>query len=184
MCKWPVKPLQVIAELLKQRSEFLVVADIGCGEGLLASMVPQKVYCFDLQKLNNHVIICDAAKVHMKLEPCSVDVCVFCLSLMGTNFTDFLRSANGVLKEGGTLLVAEVSSRFEVVLKSKRVKKRKKTINDTKPFVDSMVNFGYELVCEKSFDYFVFFEFQKGAKSNDSLFLNEITLKPCLYKKR
>ena len=80
--------------------------------------------------------------------------------------------------------MAEVSSRFEIVLKSKRVKKRKKTINDTKPFVDSMVNFGYELVCEKSFDYFVFFEFQKGAKSNDSLFLNEITLKPCLYKKR
>ena len=77
------------------------------------------------------------------LEDESVDVAVFCLSLMGTNIRDFLEEANRVLKPGwvlprhrcmtvctfecqcthpelsvllrGLLKVAEVSSRFEDV---------------------------------------------------------------------
>tara|TARA_B110000305_G_C18883890_1_gene378854 strand:- start:125 stop:415 length:291 start_codon:yes stop_codon:yes gene_type:complete len=43
----------------------------------------------------------------------SIDCGVFCLSLMGTNFVDFLKEANLVLKYGGKLFVAEVLSRFE-----------------------------------------------------------------------
>uniref|UniRef100_A0A8C6ZMK0 Ribosomal RNA-processing protein 8 n=1 Tax=Nothoprocta perdicaria TaxID=30464 RepID=A0A8C6ZMK0_NOTPE len=42
----------------------------------------------------------------------SVDVAVFCLSLMGTNLQEILEEANRVLKQGGTLLLAEVASRF------------------------------------------------------------------------
>ena len=34
------------------------------------------------------------------LKPASVDVVVFCLSLMGTNLVDFLREAHRVLKLG------------------------------------------------------------------------------------
>lgn len=77
------------------------------------------------------------------LEDESIDVAVFCLSLMGTNIRDFLEEANRVLKPGwvlpghscttvctcacrctypelsvrlrGLLKVAEVSSRFEDV---------------------------------------------------------------------
>ncbi|XP_029821608.1 ribosomal RNA-processing protein 8 [Manacus vitellinus] len=43
----------------------------------------------------------------------SVDVAVFCLALMGTNLQEILGEANRVLKLGGTLMVAEVASRFE-----------------------------------------------------------------------
>ncbi|XP_025904914.1 F-box/WD repeat-containing protein 7-like [Nothoprocta perdicaria] len=50
------------------------------------------------------------AKVPLAAE--SVDVAVFCLSLMGTNLQEILEEANRVLKQGGTLLLAEVASRF------------------------------------------------------------------------
>jgi ribosomal RNA-processing protein 8 len=37
---------------------------------------------------------------HTPLEPQSVDIAVFCLSLMGTNLRDYIREANRVLKVG------------------------------------------------------------------------------------
>lgn len=48
----------------------------------------------------------------MPLEANSVDVAVFSLSLMGTNYLDFLKEAHRVLKVGGELKIAEVVSRF------------------------------------------------------------------------
>ena len=44
-----------------------------------------------------------------------LDIGVFSLSLMGTNFPDFLVEANRVIKPGGTLFIAEVLSRFKDV---------------------------------------------------------------------
>ncbi|GFV88994.1 hypothetical protein TNCV_4911942 [Trichonephila clavipes] len=41
----------------------------------------------------------------------SVNVAVFCLSLMGTNLKDYLRETFRILKVGGTLKIAEVESR-------------------------------------------------------------------------
>jgi ribosomal RNA-processing protein 8 len=46
-----------------------------------------------------------------------LDVAIFSLSLMGTNFPDFLQEANRVLKQSGTLFIAEVLSRFEDIAK-------------------------------------------------------------------
>lgn len=70
------------------------------------------VHSFDLVAPpgNAYVTACDMAKV-----PCassSVDASVFCLSLMGTNYLDFLKEGARVLKPGGRLLIAEVRSRF------------------------------------------------------------------------
>ena len=45
----------------------------------------------------------------------SVDIGVFCLSLMGTNFPDFILESNRVIKHKGMLIVAEVLSRFKDV---------------------------------------------------------------------
>ena len=52
----------------------------------------------------------DIAAVPLKAH--SVDVVVFSLSLMGTNFPDFLHEANRVLRKGGLVFIAEVVSRF------------------------------------------------------------------------
>lgn len=75
-----------------------IVADFGCGEARLAESVSQKCYSFDLVAANKKVIACNMA--HTPLSPESVNVAVFCLSLMGTNLKDFLLEANRVLKIG------------------------------------------------------------------------------------
>ncbi|XP_069327218.1 ribosomal RNA-processing protein 8 isoform X1 [Eulemur rufifrons] len=111
--KWPLQPVDRIAKDLRQRPTSLVVADFGCGDCRLASSIRNPVHCFDLASLDPRVTVCDMAQVPLEDE--SVDVAVFCLSLMGTNIRDFLEEANRVLKPGGLLKVAEVSSRFEDV---------------------------------------------------------------------
>lgn len=75
-----------------------VIADFGCGEAELSKSVKQKVHSFDLVATNDCVTACDMA--HVPLADSSVDVAVFCLSLMGTNLHDYLVEANRVLKTG------------------------------------------------------------------------------------
>lgn len=50
------------------------------------------------------------------LDPESVDVALFSLSLMGSNFTDYLREAYRVLKIDGQLQIWEAVSRFDDVI--------------------------------------------------------------------
>ena len=75
------------------------------------------IYSFDAGKLDGeeyqHIIQCDISKVPLPVN--SLDIAVFSLSLMGTNYIDFLIEANRVLKNKGILLVAEVLSRFSDV---------------------------------------------------------------------
>jgi ribosomal RNA-processing protein 8 len=80
------------------RSSELVVADFGCGDARLARSIPNKVHSFDLVAVSRGVTACNMA--HTPLSSASVDVVVFCLSLMGTNLGAYLTEANRVLKEG------------------------------------------------------------------------------------
>jgi hypothetical protein len=41
---------------------------------------------------------CQRILVQVPLEDATVDVCVFCLSLMGTNLNEYLREANRILR--------------------------------------------------------------------------------------
>lgn len=76
-----------------------MVADFGCGDAHLAASLPdRKVHSLDLIASKPGVIACDMAHTPLLME--SVDVAVFCLSLMGTNLIDFLLEANRVLKTG------------------------------------------------------------------------------------
>ena len=71
---------------------------MGCGEAELAERLGSKykVHSFDLVSLNERVVVADMAKIPLARE--SVDVCVYCLSLMGTNLAHFFREAHRVLK--------------------------------------------------------------------------------------
>jgi len=128
--QWPLDPLNTIISDCLRLDDEAVIADFGCGEARLARSVENKVHSFDLVALNERVTACDMANV--PLEDSTVDVAVFCLSLMGTNIRDFLFEAARVLKVGGTLKIAELESRFQG-----------DTCNiDT--FIENMLKFGFK----------------------------------------
>jgi hypothetical protein len=74
---------------------------MGCGEAFIAQALHQKcrdIFSFDLVSPNRFVTVADSA--HTPLKSDSIDVCLFCLSLMGTNWLDFIKEAYRVLKMG------------------------------------------------------------------------------------
>jgi SAM-dependent methyltransferase len=107
---WPEMPCEVIAETLKVRSDW-VVGDFGCGEALLAETLPNRVHSFDHVAINDGVVVCDMA--HTPLEDGVLDVAVYSLSLMGTNWREYLAEAYRVLKAYGWLRIAEPISCWE-----------------------------------------------------------------------
>lgn len=96
--QWPINPLDLIINRIRKMPKSHIIADFGCGEAKLAQSVQQEVHSFDLVALNDFVTPCDMANV--PLENSSIDVVVFCLSLMGTNLQDYILEANRVLKMG------------------------------------------------------------------------------------
>lgn len=108
---WPVVPFREEIRWLSER-EGLMAGDFGCGEALIAGAVSDQhqVYSFDHVAINERVTACDIA--HVPLEDGALDVAIFCLSLMGTNFTAYLREAHRCLRLDGWLHVWEPSSYF------------------------------------------------------------------------
>lgn len=112
------------------------IADLGAGEGRLALGLKElgvglgkdkargkalmgnvRVVSYDLVGKDDVVIAADIADLPLK--DGSVDVAVFCLALMGTNWLDFVDEAFRILRVKGELWVAEIKSRFVRVEKAK-----------------------------------------------------------------
>jgi hypothetical protein len=112
--KWDVVPFQEEIHWLKQRSGS-TVGDFGCGEALIAAAVGDRhqVYSYDHVAVNGSVFACDIAAVPLEDE--SLDVAIFCLSLMGANFTDYIREAHRCLHIDGDLHIWEPASYFDDV---------------------------------------------------------------------
>jgi hypothetical protein len=66
-----------------------VVGDFGCGDGRLGETVPCTTHSFDLVAHRPHITACNIA--HVPLTEGVLDVAVFCLSLMGTDFLQFIQ---------------------------------------------------------------------------------------------
>lgn len=77
----------------------------------LAQELENQVHSFDHVAINDGVIACDMA--HVPLEDECLDAAVFSLSLMGTNYVDYLREARRCLKLDGHLWIAEPTSRIK-----------------------------------------------------------------------
>jgi len=109
---WSVIPYEEAIKWLQKRSN-LVVADLGCGEALIAKATAGKhtVHSFDFIAINSSVIECDMA--HIPLEDSCLDVAMFNLSLMGLNIADYIREAARTLKLDGQLWIYEVTSRIK-----------------------------------------------------------------------
>ena len=128
--EWSVVPAITIAERLAKRAPGLRVADLGCGEMILADALNgrHEVLGFDHVALDTRVTACDISELPLGDE--SVDVVVLSLALMGANCTDYLREAQRILRIDGQLWVAEAASR----------------IDDVDAFTASLERLGFDLV--------------------------------------
>ncbi|KAI8604870.1 methyltransferase-domain-containing protein [Dissophora ornata] len=189
---WPQNPVDIFIAQLRKMPTDTVIADLGCGDAQIAKeLTKHQVLSFDLVAKNERVTACDIA--HLPLEDGSVDVAIFCLSLMGTDFLKFLKEAYRVLKLNGQLKISEVISRF----------------TDVDAFVSALKALGFELRnSDSSNKMFIMFDFvkpdpnqmgssKKGKKGSKKQKTQEETpevdiesldgpslLKPCIYKKR
>jgi SAM-dependent methyltransferase len=111
---WPVVPFEEEIRWLSDR-EGLVVGDFGCGEALIAQRVGERhqIHSFDHVAINPAVVACDISGI--PLDDSSLDVAIFCLSLMGTNFTNYIREAHRCLRIDGQLHIWEPASYFDDV---------------------------------------------------------------------
>ena len=184
--KWPVNPVQVFIRRLEERlvkasKVSLRVADLGCGDAKIAAHFDKKqefrgkikVDSFDLAALNEHVVV--ASMTEVPLPDASIDVAIFCLSLMNTDCQRALMEARRILKPSGSLWIAEVESRFD------------KNAGGIDAFSAQLAALGFRLVgaVDTSNPVFLLFTFEKTKGSLSKEFDDsKPLLKPCLYKKR
>ncbi|KAL2021961.1 hypothetical protein VTK56DRAFT_6380 [Thermocarpiscus australiensis] len=114
----PVTPAQLPLPRAAASSKTCTIADLGCGDAkLAAALQPLKhklhldIRSFDLQT-GGSPLVTRADMANLPLADGSVDVAIFCLALMGTNWLDFVEEAYRVLRWKGELWVAEIKSRF------------------------------------------------------------------------
>lgn len=166
---WPINPLDMIIEWINRHHSNKIVADMGCGDAQLALRVKNRVHSFDLVSVNERVTACDISNLPLRNE--SVDIVVFCLSLMGTNIGEFLRETHRVLKRGGYLKIAEVRSRFEGEK------------DGIKKFMRTLKKAGFDCV-EKKFENKMFFMLECMKSARAPIFDVDYSAKVCHYKKR
>ncbi|CAO2199919.1 unnamed protein product [Urochloa humidicola] len=173
MSHWPEQPVNIIINWLKSHNASWTVADFGCGNAAVAKNVDNKVFSIDLVSDDPSVIACDMA--HTPLETSFVDVAIFCLSLMGTNYPNYLEEANRVLKPSGWLVIAEVRSRLDP----------NNGGADPEKFSKAIIQLDFSLVSKDAKNkMFVLFYFRKKEKSKAAKSIDWPQLKPCLYKRR
>lgn len=87
------------------------------------------MHCFDLVSKEDFITACDIA--HVPLEDGCLDIAIFCLALMGTNWSDFIVESNRCLKQNGMLWVRvnlnyhHRLQKLEVVLMEKKLEEKK-----------------------------------------------------------
>lgn len=117
----------VVAPLPRRPNGFCTIADLGCGDAQFArSLTPSakklqlKLTSYDLQS-PDEALVTKADIANLPVTDGSVDVTIFCLSLMGTNWVSFVEEAWRVLRGDGKgeCWVSEVKSRFGKVNRKK-----------------------------------------------------------------
>ncbi|BGP32460.1 25S rRNA (adenine645-N1)-methyltransferase [Rhodotorula toruloides] len=147
----------------------------------LISQKSLKVVSFDLLSQSSFVVEAECSSVPLPGGTAGgevVDAVVCCLSLMGTDWVRMVREARRVLKDGGLLKIAEVTSRFT-------------SVDD---FVKLVSALGFSLKHkDESNTHFLLLDFDKNAGPDareDPHKVDEHTrkastlLNPCIYKRR
>lgn len=150
---WPELPVQEIANMIKTKSKNYqqrIIADFGCGESLLQQFLPyNKIYMFDHVAINDHVIMCDMSSTPLIND--SVHASVFSLSLMSTNWEDYITEAFRVTMNGGSIFITEPLKKWD---------------NNAQAIVDVLSNTGYSNIMTKY------------GKDNKFIYITAVAVKP------
>jgi len=109
------------------RSRLCTIVDLGCGDARLAQTLSSpvgsfskgpvlikplnlRIHSFDLAAPSPLITVADIRS--LPLPDSSVDVAIFCLALMGTNWLEFIEEAWRILRRKGECWIGEVGSRF------------------------------------------------------------------------
>ena len=190
LAQWPINPNQLMIDALlnDRRGRFTahkakslaghippswVIADMGCGDAQIAKALKPHgytVHSFDFCAVDDHVTIANTASVPLPSQ--SVDICIFSLSLMATDYFDSLLEAYRILKPKRLLKIIEVRSR----------------IPHSHRFAELVCGIGFTLDWSDVVgDYFVAFDLLRndGEHPNSTPQHNPgDVLFPCMYKKR
>ena len=150
---WDFDPVNVIASKingLKWPANVimkLVIGDFGCGRAKLSELLKEnKMYNFDHHNIiNDKIIACDMKSVPLK-EDGKLDVAVFCLSLMGENWPDYIAEAKRCVAKNGLLFIAETTNSL-----SARLSELRNVIKDQ----------GFEIYSDEERGDFTFIEARK-----------------------
>lgn len=150
---WEFDPVNIIANKingLKWPANVimkLVIGDFGCGRAKLAELLKEnKMYNFDHHNIiNDKIIVCDMKSVPLK-EDGKLDVAVFCLSLMGENWPDYITEAKRCVAKNGLLFIAETANSL-----SARLSELRNVIRDQ----------GFEIYSDEERGDFTFIEARK-----------------------
>ena len=173
--KWPTNPVEQCLGFLRRHPQLRVVGDFGCGEARIAAELqdhpPRRpVHSFDLVSNGNPAITaCNISAVPLSKE--TLDVAVFNLSLMGTDWPAFVNEARRCLKDGGILYVSEVVSRL---------------VQGVEAFERGLTGAGFKVLrsVASQGDYFHTFVAKKAVGNRQSRDMDASLLGRCQYKKR
>lgn len=163
------------------RDDIKTIGDMGCGEAVLAQAIVPKyspgvvVHSFDLVALNSFVTVANIRA--LPLEPRRLDLAIYCLSLMGSDYVSFIKEAFRVVRPGGELWLAEVNSR----------------ITNTKHLIELFSACSFRKIKVIPFTHFTLISFRRledleeghpSEKKRADITKYEKCLTPCTYKKR
>jgi len=121
---WNFDPQDKIIKKIKKLPPGIPIGDFGCGRAKIAEIFGNRVHSFDHVAIDSYVTSCDMKNV--PLDDYSLGIAVFCQSLMGQNWKDYIKEAARCLAKNGTLFIVE----FTKHLHENRLKDLKKIIEE------------------------------------------------------
>jgi len=168
--QWPTNPVTECIAWLQRHPQLRIVGDFGCGTAAIAASLAsadRKVHSFDLVANGNpNITPCDISAVPLK--DGSLNVAIFNLSLMGTDWPLFIEEARRCLKASGALYISEVTSRMK----------------DPEGFARGLEAAGFRVVGHKPSKGAFFHTFIAKKEKESGLPMNPVLLGKCHYKKR
>jgi hypothetical protein len=108
------KIIQELNEIKTKRTRSII--DMGCGKAQIADHFEKdKRFSFinyDHVSCKENVLVQDISKI--PLEDDSVEICILCLAMWGSNCHDYVREAHRILESGGKLYIMEATKRWTI----------------------------------------------------------------------